>query len=279
MSIDGTGILESDFAHDVYNEILDLYDAGSDFQEIREQISTYEDSLDDALDLEIYLTAQAKAYWEIGLLPPDLLEQVQKLIESEKSLQMWRQIGGEEDYAVRRRVLHRFLKQIMTPRKKPRPRKKYAKIEKKLFQIGDCLLLRDGEDIHKGVVCQINEYRGHCDYAILVLERSTAPNLASFLKANFVGRRIPSTFHEKGFIYCPAVLWPEHKMILREGVAFEVIGRIDLDPSQYVPGSYTGVLSKKDVLAEFRRIYEDREVFGEQLLPLTELMKRGPNEC
>ncbi len=274
MSVDGTGILESDFAHDIYNEILDLYDAGLNLSQIQERISTYEDSLDDDLDLEIYLTAAAKAYWEIGLLTPDLLAQVRALIENEKGLQIWREVASEEDCVARKRVLNRFLKQITVPKAKPRPRKKYAKIKDKLFQIGDCLILRDGDRTHTGIVCQITEYKGKCDYAILVLESGTEPSVASFLRARFVGRRIPSTLEERGFIYGPAVLCPEHRMILREGIAFEVIGRVDLDQSQYTWGSSGGVLTKQDVVDEFRRIYDDRTVFGEELIPVGALLKQ-----
>jgi hypothetical protein len=281
MSIDGEGILESDLAHDVYNEILDLYDVGLDYPQIQERISTYEDSSMDDLDLEIYLTAAAKAYWETGLLTAELLARVQAVIESEKGLELWREAGGtEQDCAARKRVLDRFLKQITVPKAKPRPRKKYAKIKDKLFQVGDCLLLRDGDRTHKGIVCQINEYRGDCDYAILVLEDGTEPNVPSFKRANFVGRRIPCSSAipgvsgERGFIYGPSVLRPEHRMILREGIVFEIIGRVSLDLSQYMMGSFGGVLTKQHVLEEFRRIHDDRTVFHDDLIPLAELLRQ-----
>ena len=68
MSIDGPGILDSDLAHDVYNNILDLYDAGTPVGELRRQIATFEELLSDDLEKELYLAASAKAYWEIGLL-------------------------------------------------------------------------------------------------------------------------------------------------------------------------------------------------------------------
>jgi len=264
----------------VYNEILDLYDAGLDYPQIRERMATHEDSFIDDLDLEIYLTAAAKAYWETGLLTADLLARVQTVIESEKGLDLWREAGGtEEDCAARKHVLNRFLKQIMVPKAKPRARKKYAQVKGKLFEVGDCLLLRDGDRTHKGVVCQINEYRGKCDYAILVLEDSTEPNVPSFEKADFVGTRIPCSRQvpglsgERGFTYGPSVVIPEHRMILREGIAFEVIGRVSLDPSQYMMGSCTGVLTKQHVIEEFRRIHDERTAFHDDLIPLAALLK------
>lgn len=58
MSIDGVGILKSDLAHDVYNKILDLHDAGLDYPQIQERMSSYEESSVDDLDLEIYLTIE-----------------------------------------------------------------------------------------------------------------------------------------------------------------------------------------------------------------------------
>jgi hypothetical protein len=70
MSVDGPQILASDLAHDVYNSILDLYDAGVSVEEIRERLSVFEDAAFDKVDAEIYLAAAAKAFWEIGFLAP-----------------------------------------------------------------------------------------------------------------------------------------------------------------------------------------------------------------
>lgn len=66
MSIDGPGITESDLGHDVYNEILDMYDAGAPISDIRARLRDYEATLADDLDREIYLAASARALWEIG---------------------------------------------------------------------------------------------------------------------------------------------------------------------------------------------------------------------
>ena len=63
MSIDGTGIIDSDLAHDVYDEILDRYDAGVEPDDIRARISSSYvlDRLND-LDRELWLAASAKAF-------------------------------------------------------------------------------------------------------------------------------------------------------------------------------------------------------------------------
>ena len=57
MSIDGPGILESDLGHDVYCQIMDLYDAGVSAEQIRQRIAQFEASLFDDMELEIYLSA------------------------------------------------------------------------------------------------------------------------------------------------------------------------------------------------------------------------------
>ena len=58
MSIDGPGILQSDLAHDVYNEILDLWDAGLAITELRTRVAAYEESLADDLEKSILLPRQ-----------------------------------------------------------------------------------------------------------------------------------------------------------------------------------------------------------------------------
>jgi hypothetical protein len=132
MSIDGPGILASDLAHDVYNQILDLCDAGTDVEEIRHRISEIEAALLDDIDLEIYLAACAKAFWEIGHLAPALHHKLTALIERGTSQELWSQAGDESLAKARKLAVQRLLRQIALPRKSARPRKKYAQVRSRL---------------------------------------------------------------------------------------------------------------------------------------------------
>src|SRR5687768_11014708 len=125
MSIDGPGLLESDLAHDVYNDILDMYDSGLEISSIRERLTSIESELDDDLDQEIFLAAAAKSFWEIGHAQEDLRVRLAELITSGRSAAQWEQTIDSKAAKERSAVLARLLRQIDCARTKPRPRKKY----------------------------------------------------------------------------------------------------------------------------------------------------------
>ena len=274
MSIDGPGILASDLAHDVYNQILDLYDAGTDVDEIRQRISEFEAALLDDVDLEIYLAACAKAFWEIGHLAPDLHHKLTMLIESGTSQALWAQTSDESLARERKLAVQRLLRQIAVPRKVARPRKKYAQIRSKLHAVGDCLELPAGERIYRGVVCKIHEYRGNCDYAILVMHADTRPDRESFESGSYYGRRIYNGA-TGGYILGPHVIRPEHRMLVRAGNPFKLVCHVHLDQDKYMCGSFGGVLDMSHVVADFERTQTRPGTFGLQLLPLHDLLGPG----
>jgi len=275
MSIDGPGILDSDLAHDVYNEILDLYDAGTPISELRTRIAAYEESFFNELDREIYLAASAKAYWEIGHLPATLGTQLSRLVMSGTSLAVWAQSGNEGLAKSRKAALLRLLRKISTPRSKPRPRKKYLKIRTKLYSVGDCVQFTASEKVYRGVVCKILEYRGQCEYAVLVMGPNTASTVASFASASYYGRRIPSTLDKRGYTFGPHVIRLEHRMLVRASNPFQILGRLDLDETTYCLGSFTGILDMRDALEDFERTETKAKMSDYELLPLRQLLRNG----
>ena len=273
MSVDGPGILQSDLAHDAYNQILDLYDAGVPVAQIRRRIASFERSLLDDFDREIYLAASAKALWEIGHLDAARSKKLSRLIEQGSSQMLWSQNGAGPFAKARSAALARLLVQISVPRRKPRGRKTYTTIERKLFSVGDCLRLVCGTRIYRGVVCRIIECRGSCEYAMLVLAPSKAMTTATYY-----GTKIPSSLHEGGFVLAPHVIRPEHRMLVREGNPFEVFAHVELDPTKFTLGSFGGVLDMSHVIEDFERTMNDAEVFGHRLLPLSGLL-RAPQDA
>lgn len=273
MSIDGPGILASDLAHDVYNRILDEYDAGTDVEEIRQRIAEFEPSLLDDVELEIYLAACAKAFWEIGHLAPALHHKLTALIEHGTSQELWAQTGDESLAKARKLALQRLLRQLAVARKLPRPRRKYAQIKSKLHAVGDCLELQAGGRIYRGVVCKIHEYRGNCDYAILVMHANTRPDRKSFESGRYYGRKIYNG-STGDHILGPHVIRPEHRMLVRAGNPFKPVCHVHLDQEKYMCGSFGGVLDMSQVIADFERTQTRPGLFGLQLLPLHDLL--GP---
>lgn len=272
MSVDGPGVLASDLAHDVYNTVLDLYDAGVPVEEIRERISSFEPAVFDTVDAEIYLAASAKAFWEIGHLEPSLQSELLRLVNSGDSLAEWLKSTDEGFVAARKAALNRLLRQIAAPRSNPRPRRKYATIRSKLFSVGDCVQLKSARRTYKAVVCKLLEYRGQCEYAMLVMGPETTADLQSFSDGYYYGRRIPSSLHSAGFILGPHVIRPEHRMLVRSQNPFETLGHLELDQTRFMLGSYGGVLEMEHVLSDFERTHESSALFGEHLLPLSDLL-------
>lgn len=274
MSIDGAGILASDLAHDVYNEILDLYDAGVPLPELRARIAEYKHSLDGDLDREIYLAACAKGFWEIGHLQAKIKSDLSRLIERRTSLVLWEPTLAK----ARKTVLLKLIRQIAMPRANPRPRKKYAIIQAKLFSVGDCLEFTASDEVHHGVVCRVLEYRGVCEYAILVMERCTKSTVNSFRTGKYYGHLVPSSFSQRGFFFGPFVIRAEHRMLKRANNPFRIVGRVPLDESIYTLGSLGGVSDMKDVIKEFERAERNTLGFSVDLLPLDQIIRRAEAE-
>lgn len=269
MAVDGPGIVESDPAHDIYNLVLDLYDAGVDVHEILTKFNSHRYSLDGPLFEQIHLTAGALALWEIGLLDDTLVEEIKQSIESGKGLADWRDKIGDDSH--RRKALTSFLRKVCKPRKRPRPRKRHSKVVNKLYSVGDCLLLHHGAHLFKSVVYRISEYRGACDYLMLVMQSATAPDLASFRDGLFYGRKIPTTLRPRGFELGAWTLVLGHRMLLREHVEFEDIGNLSVDESEIGCGRHGGILTREHVIEEYLR-EEKAILFGETLLPLRDIL-------
>ena len=129
MAIDGTGIIDSDLAHDIYNEFMDLYDAGLFIDEIRKRIYQFKDELSDNLELEIFYSVLCHALWEIGELLETDYKELENYYENEQGLNEWKKLGSGI-YSERKKTLQSQLKKLSKPRSKPRNRKKYRKMKK-----------------------------------------------------------------------------------------------------------------------------------------------------
>ncbi|MEQ1596204.1 MAG: hypothetical protein ABL985_14030 [Casimicrobium sp.] len=270
MSIDGPGIIQSDLGHDVYNNVLDLYDAGVPVDDIRIRISQFEEALRDDLDTEIYLAASAKAFWEIGALDDALRRKFSELVQSGKSRALWKEADNDKLAKDRQIALSRLLRQLASPRAKPRPRKKYSIIRQKLFEVGDCLELPLDGVAYRGVVCKLLEYRGRLEYAMLIMSGETASSTASFASSSYLGRGIHT---HNGNLAGPHVVRPEHRMIVRSGNPFVIVGHVELDTTKFMLGSFGGVLEISHVVEDFERHLKRADVFGLELMPLRNILK------
>lgn len=276
MPVSGSGVLDSDTAHDGYHGVLDRYDANMPMKRIHEWLAAFEAevvSMDDPLELECLLAATVKVLWEIGHLDGERVQRLQRLIGVGKSRALWASDGGSPELAkARDGVLNRLLKQVAEPKAKPRSRRRYPQVKQLLFEMGDCLELTTAIRVYRAVVCRIDQRRGRCDYVVLVMGDMPDSTLGAFRQGNYFGHYIPR--QSAGKIAGPYVIRIDHPMLVREGNPLRVVGRLALDPDRYMPGSWGGVLTLQDVVDDFNRTLTKGEaVFSQRRLPLAELLR------
>jgi hypothetical protein len=112
MAIDGTKIIDSDTAHDIYNEFVDLYDAGVDVVEIKNKIEMWRNDVFDEAEFEIFITTYALALWETGNLSEEISHEARKTIAVGAGVKMWLEESGEVDAKRREKELEKFLKKF-----------------------------------------------------------------------------------------------------------------------------------------------------------------------
>ncbi len=142
MAIDGTKIIDSDLAHDVYNEFVDLYDAGVEVIEIRKKLDIWRSQALDDEEYEIFITVYALALWEIGELDDNTLREVRETIAKRSGYNMWLEESGLADAQARDKALNRFLTKISIPKKTARKRKPYKKVGKQVFDDDDVIMFQ-----------------------------------------------------------------------------------------------------------------------------------------
>lgn len=267
MAIDGVKIIDSDLAHDIYNEFLDLYDSNLSLPEIRNKIESHLPVLTDDLEYEIFQTVFCQVLWEIGELTETDLAALHVIVEDERGLQIWADMG-EDLYFERKKVLLYQLKRLSKPRIRPRQRKKWRKVDKLLFSVGECVLYihSNGKD-YALLVCDITQHRGECLYSMvpIVVDSANDITVETITKGSFVGRKIPSSLHENGFVYGFSVLRPEHRELIKYDKTFRSIGRVTIRTDNAEIGSFGGIQTQKDFEEDLVRILERRDKIGDDL--------------
>lgn len=116
MAVFGAYIIDSDLSIGTYNGILNLYHNGADNQSIESVYPLKEWEEHDAFDNELYVTACALGYWEIGLLNEQRLNFIRSIIDKGVSVKFWNE-ESEKSGARRKKELDWFWKKITKPKK------------------------------------------------------------------------------------------------------------------------------------------------------------------
>ncbi len=144
MAIDGTKILESDFAIDIQNQIFDLYDKKKSEIEIEKFIISEKQKINNSIDYEIFITTCCLSLWKIGLLKSENINELKKIIEKGAD-NFWLENFDNQILEKRNNELKSLLNKISKTNLKIRKRKKYNKIDNKLFIKGDVISVNFGD--------------------------------------------------------------------------------------------------------------------------------------
>ena len=199
MATDGIKIIDGDLARDTYDGIMDLYDSGASVEVIRDEMPFTKDDLGPDTDFyhEIFVTAYALAFWEIGELTPEVLAEVKRVIDLQAGVAVWTQEADAATGRKRQQALARLYQKISLPNLKPRKRKRYRLITHFFFQAGDVLAFRVQDGTYRAVICvAVTQYRGQCTYDLVptTYQSSVAPTLDALASCEIVGRKIGSGY-------------------------------------------------------------------------------------
>lgn len=248
MAIDGTKIIDSDLANDIYGEFMDLYDADTEITEIKKKIEKFRDGNLDDEEFEIFITAFALALWETGNLTDDIFNEVQQAISKGAGEAMWLEECSEIEAKDRQKVLGKFLKKISAPKRTPRKRRKYKKISNFIFQIDDIVTFQLSDKSYRAAILfDIFQHKGNCSYY--------------FTPTSYIDKSKPTETNIKDnsiFVsyYGLVVYSVMHQNLSNFKERFEVIGKIKIKDVHKKVGSMKGDSSFKKFSETFQNIID-----------------------
>ena len=105
------------------------------------------------------------AFWEIGELTDEILNEVKRIIELKAGVNLWTKDVDEKEGKKRQKVLDRFLEKISAPNKKVRNRKKYRVVKNLYFESNDVLSFKLSDNNYCAIICaQITQEKSQTTY-------------------------------------------------------------------------------------------------------------------
>ena len=273
MATDGVKIVDGDFAHDLYSEFMELYDAGKPIDEIKAAIETQRDP-DDGFEQEIFITVYALALWQVGELTPEILQEVKQAIERGAGAEVWAEEIDEKEANKRRRELEKFWLKINQPNPKPRKRKFYKVITNFVFDENEVLVFQipDG-NYCATILVEIFQHQGRCHYYFVAstYKSRTKPTLDDIKSSEIIGRKKPLGFGNYGVWLDTISVGPKLLRSFKDN--FEQIGKLKILEVHKEIGSSGGAQD----FASFCWKWENTELLIKNLervkFPLQELLE------
>lgn len=294
MAVDGTKIIDSDLARDTYEGIMDLYDSGAEIAAIEQEFPFVrtESGYDADFYHEIFVTSYALAFWEIGAMKKEILDEVTGVTELGAGAKVWREEGGETEAKKRQKELDRLLRKISAPNTKIRKRKKYRIIKNLFFQPDDVLAFRVSDGSYRAVICaKVTQHRGQCTYDLVATTYAggSKPTIEGLAECSIAGHKIGSGYDANTMVSLqPGIdeIWKHsnsaspfyvglayhlvtHPDMIKLKSNFERIGELKIKDSFKKDGSY----GYKSNFEEFESMFSDLGkhffIWGTEVFPVS----------
>ena len=138
----GTGILDDDFARDVYDRYEDASGSGQPAEAIvKALVGEFAEQIADPDEGPVFWLALARAQWDYATVDKSVSARVEEIISKGLGLARWEEAGAKE-LSRRKTALAKFATTIATPRK---TRKRIARPADIPFAVGGCLAIDLGD--------------------------------------------------------------------------------------------------------------------------------------
>ena len=295
MATDGPKIIDGDIAHDTYWGIMDLYDSNIDIETIQKEIPFVRHvyGIDDDFHHEVFVTSYALAFWEIGAINKDILEEVRSVIDKGACVKDWTMTDAKAG-KTRQKELDKLWKKISLPNLKVRARKKYRLLVNLYFQPDDLLTFKLKDNYYRAVICaRIDQYRGQCNYILVptTFKSENKPTSTDLLSFEIAGLKIGSGYsleatkqqqpgveelwklfpNDNYFFFGLVQLGVDHKDLTYFKSRFEKAGTLKIKDSFKASGSF----GYEENFERFEYIFDDLEkhlkIFGFDKFPVRAL--------
>src|SRR5690606_24530543 len=168
----GTAIKSNDTSSDIYADFFDLCNEGEKPNVIAKKlIGDNKELIENPDDSNNFWFTLALALWETKALDQETFNRVKEIIQTEKDLQVWRELDADETEIKKRKdVLEKFLVKISSEKDKPKARKK-KRIKEPIFEKGTCLTFRHPNGNYGGAVILEADKQTGFGYNLIVTTR------------------------------------------------------------------------------------------------------------
>lgn len=293
MATDGPKIIDGDIAHDTYWSIMDLYDSEADFATIQQEIPFVRHyyGIDDDFHHEVFVTSYALAFWEIGAMNDEIMQEVRSVIEKGACVKDWAKVDPKAGKA-RQRELDKLWNKISQLNPKVRKRKRYRLITNLYFQPDDLLAFKLKDNSYRAAICaRVDQYRGNCNYVFVPTNYKgvNKPSTDNLRSGQIAGTKIGSGYDiegtiqrqlgveelwklfpgESNFFFGLVQLLVPHKDVVKFKSQFEKIGTLKIKESFKQSGSFSYASEFERFEDVFSNLDKDLQIFGYYLFPAT----------